>query len=182
MIAVMSHLDKDGAERQALERLGCKEGAVPISYEGKAVSVWTEENLNTACDLLGTCRWVIPWGYTYKLEMPAKLFTLASGHETSEDDLLWTARRVLTLERIFRVNRGIRRDSLPKRLFEAAVPDGKYKGEKLDREKFEQMLDDYYDLRGWNKEGVPTEETLKKFDLLPGNVSRSGMSKSRSTN
>ena len=75
------------------------------------------------------------------------------------------AQRTFTLERAFKVIKGVRRDSLPKKLFESAVPDGLYKGERLDKEKFENMLDEYYSLRGWDEDGIPTEETLKKFGL-----------------
>jgi aldehyde:ferredoxin oxidoreductase len=74
-----------------------------------------------------------------------------------------------TLERAFDVRRGKRRkdDTLPKRLFETAVPGGRYKGERLDRASFDRMLDEYYALRGWDKDGIPTPETFAKFDLSP---------------
>jgi aldehyde:ferredoxin oxidoreductase len=114
---------------------------------------------------VGTCYWLIPWGVTYKLEIPAKLFSLATGTDVTEDDLLSAAQRVLTLERAFRAQRGIRRDGLPMRLFDTSVADGVFAGEKLDRRKFEEMLDEYYRLRGWDGDGVPTEETFQKFDL-----------------
>jgi aldehyde:ferredoxin oxidoreductase len=43
---------------------------------------------------------------------------------------------------------------------------GPYKGEVLDREKFEEMKDEYYQIRGWNKEtGVPTREKLVELNL-----------------
>ena len=155
---------KEEMEKLAQERFGSKEAAVPNSYEKKGLMVWDQENRSTAGDLVGTCKWIIPW-HIHKLDIPAKLFSLATGRETSEDDLLWAAQRIFTLDRAFRVIRGVRRDSLPKRLFETAVPDGIYKGERLDKEKFENMLDEYYSLRGWDKDGIPTEETFKKFGL-----------------
>ena len=47
-----------------------------------------------------------------------------------------------------------------------AVPDGPYKGERLDPEKFERMLDDYYRARGWDvNTGIPTKETLLRYGL-----------------
>jgi len=156
---------KEDREKLAEELYGSREAAVPHSYEKKGLTVWDAENRCTAGDMLGTCKWLIPWGVTYKLDIPAQLFSLATDRPTSEDDLLWAAQRTLTLERAFRVLREIRRDALPNRLFESAVPDGVYKGERLDREKFEDMLDEYYSLRGWNEEGIPAEETFKKFAL-----------------
>ena len=43
---------------------------------------------------------------------------------------------------------------------------GKFEGEVLDRDKFEAMKDEYYTLRGWDKEtGIPTREKLEELDL-----------------
>ena len=65
------------------------------------------------------------------------------------------------------VIKGIRRkdDTLPKRLFETEVSGGPFKGERLDRQKFNKMIDEYYQLRGWDEDGVPKEDTFKKFGL-----------------
>jgi aldehyde:ferredoxin oxidoreductase len=60
---------------------------------------------------------------------------------------------------------GRKEDHLVGKWADEPVPSGKYKGEKIDPEKWEQMLDDYYRLRGWNQNGVPTPEKLKELDL-----------------
>jgi aldehyde:ferredoxin oxidoreductase len=76
--------------------------------------------------------------------------------------------RVRNLERMFDVRQGLRRkdDSLPKKFFDQPLKSGPYKGEVLDREKFEEMKDEYYQIRGWNKEtGVPTREKLVELNL-----------------
>jgi aldehyde:ferredoxin oxidoreductase len=39
------------------------------------------------------------------------------------------------------------------------------KGTKLDRQKYYQMLSWYYELRGWDQNGIPTPETLKRLGL-----------------
>ena len=71
------------------------------------------------------------------------------------------------MERAFNVIKGIRRkdDTLPKRLFETPTPGGPFKGVRLDKKKFDQMVDEYYALRGWDEDGVPAEETFNKFGL-----------------
>jgi aldehyde:ferredoxin oxidoreductase len=155
---------REDREKLAQERFGSKEAAVPNSYEKKALLVFDQENRNTAGDMLGTCRWLIPWEIT-ELDIPAKLFSQATGREITEHDLLQAAQRTFTLERAFRAGRGVRRDTLPKRLFKTAVPDGIYKGERLDKQKFEDMLDEYYSLRGWDRNGIPLEEAFMKFGL-----------------
>jgi aldehyde:ferredoxin oxidoreductase len=39
------------------------------------------------------------------------------------------------------------------------------RGKHLDRKKYEKMLDEYYELHGWDSDGMPTPETLKKLEL-----------------
>jgi aldehyde:ferredoxin oxidoreductase len=39
------------------------------------------------------------------------------------------------------------------------------KGVKVDREKYEQMLSWYYELRGWDQNGIPLKETLDRLGL-----------------
>ena len=77
--------------------------------------------------------------------------------------------RIYTLERMFNLREGFSRkdDTLPERYFKEPTPIGLAiaRGKKIDREKFEQMLDEYYALHGWDKNGLPTEETLKKLGL-----------------
>ena len=45
------------------------------------------------------------------------------------------------------------------------VSTGTHKGEKLDPEKWEVMLDEYYSLRGWDNNGVPTPAKLKELGM-----------------
>ena len=57
-------------------------------------------------------------------------------------------------------------DILPKKFFEKPLTKGKYEGAVLDREKFEQMKDEYYEGRGWDKAtGIPTREKLVELGL-----------------
>ncbi len=46
------------------------------------------------------------------------------------------------------------------------IPDeGVAKGAVVGKEEFELGLDDYYAVRGWTREGIPTLEKLKDLDL-----------------
>jgi len=56
-------------------------------------------------------------------------------------------------------------DRLPERWFEEPHTQGKVKGMKIDREKYEQMLSYYYELRGWDENGIPLKETLDALGL-----------------
>ena len=142
-----------------------KKAVYPGTYDNKALMVWDQANKYKGPDMLGICK--SPWSITQSLEIPAKLFSLATGVDASEDDLLFAAQRVQVLERAFDVMRGISRkdDTLPKRMFETEVPGGPLKGERLERNEFDKMLDEYYAVSGWDKDGVPREETFRKFGL-----------------
>jgi len=68
------------------------------------------------------------------------------------------------------VREGVTRkdDRLSDRYFDEPTPDGLpiVRGAALDRQKFEKMLDEYYQHHGWDKNGIPTEKTLKRLGLI----------------
>jgi len=72
--------------------------------------------------------------------------------------------RIHNMERLFNLKAGFtnKDDTLPLRLLKEPIPSGPSKGEvcQLDR-----MLPEYYKLRGWDKEGVPTKEKLRELGL-----------------
>lgn len=94
----------------------------------------------------------------------------AVGLEFSPTEYLKVGERIWNLTRLFNIREaGISRkdDTLPPRVFEEALPmppDGEEKV-RLPREEFEKMLDEYYALRGWDENGVPTKEKLGELGL-----------------
>ena len=58
-------------------------------------------------------------------------------------------------------------DILPPRLMNEPVPSGPAEGHKafISKKDFEQCLDGYYELRGWNRNGEPTAETVKRLRI-----------------
>jgi len=159
---------KEKMENLAVSLFGRRDAAFPTGYLDKALLAWDSENRHCVGDLLGVCKFIIPWGYTISMEMPARLFSLAAGKETSEEELFIAAQRTITLERAFNAIKGIRKrhDMPPMRLFDKPVTDGKFRGEVLDQASFNQMLSEYYELRGYDSEGVPTKKTFEKLGLL----------------
>jgi len=97
----------------------------------------------------------------------AELITKDTGFEMGADDYVKLGERIWNLVRIFNLREGFTRkdDTLPARFFEEHIEDGPAKGEIIPRDKFEKMLDLYYEIRGWNKEGVPTESKLNELGL-----------------
>ena len=136
------------------------------TLEDRVDIVIFHQHVRPMFDALGVCR--LPW---IELEIPlefyAKAYTAATGIETTIDELLKRSEGIYNITRAINVRRGIRRkdDYPPDRVFEDPVLKGSRRGNKLSREEYEKLLDLYYEKRGWNKEGVPTEEKLRELGL-----------------
>lgn len=141
------------------------------SYEGKSRMVWWQELLYAVVDSIGLCKFqtVFCAVHAPSWEEFSKLIHLSSGMEFSRDQLMEIAERIYTLERMFNIREGFTRrdDALPERFFKEPTPIGLpiVKGKKIDRERFNMMLDEYYVLHGWDNKGVPKKETLEKLGL-----------------
>ena len=138
------------------------------SLEGKAEKTVELQHLRPLFDTLGICRF--PWvEIDFELEHYEDIFQLITGMDLSWEDLLRASERIWNLNRAFNMKHidgfGRNDDSVPERFFEEDVPTGPAEGQKLPRSDFEELLDRYYELRGWDEEGHPTVQTLKELDL-----------------
>ncbi len=75
-----------------------------------------------------------------------------------------TGERIFNQERLFNLKAGLtaKDDTLPKRMLEEPMPDGPAKGMVV---HLNEMLPEYYRLRGWSPEGVPTSMRLRELGL-----------------
>lgn len=142
-----------------------------LAYEGKAQMVTYQEILHRVINSLGIC---IYNTITYNLDfmdLPeiAELFSAATGLETSVEDFKRLATRQLNLEKAFNLrftNFDRRADLPPLRELYEPIKSGPLKGWKIDEVKWNKMLDDYYDLHGWDrKTSYPKRETLESLGL-----------------
>jgi len=92
----------------------------------------------------------------------SKLTPLLVGFELNENELKALGERIVNLARAFNVKEGISRkdDSWPERFFKEPLPDGASKGQLIDKGEFGKMLSEYYELRGWGEDGIPSREKL----------------------
>jgi len=141
------------------------------SYEGKSRMIWWQELLYTVTDSIGVCKFqtVFCAVHAPKWDEFSRLIRLATGMEFSKNELMETGERIYTLERLFNLREGFTRkdDTLPERYFKEPTPIGLpiAKGKKIDKERFERMLDEYYTLHNWDTDGVPKKETLERLKL-----------------
>jgi len=89
-----------------------------------------------------------------------------TGWEVTEGDMNVLADRVASVTRAFNVREGASRkdDTLAPRTFQPEIS-GPQKGKKFTPQMLESMLDKYYALRGWDREGRPTRDTLERLDM-----------------
>lgn len=94
----------------------------------------------------------------------AEAYSAVTGLNVTEEDLNKRSERIINLERMYNVKNGFSRenDTLPKRFIEEPMPDGASKGQTVD---LEFLLDQYYEVMGWDEKGIPTQKKLKELDL-----------------
>ena len=139
------------------------------SYRGKGRMVWWHELLHAISDALGVCRFLTAFSSPHGLQYRqfARFIRLATGLEITSGQLRTIAERIYTLERMMLVADGITRkdDTLPKRYFEEPIPEGPAKGCVIEKPHFDRMLDEYYGLHGWGKDGIPLKRTLNRLGI-----------------
>ncbi len=163
-------VDQLGYEDVAAERWGADklpEIINPYTEKYKAAAVVETENAYCLRDTLIVCWYSVSWPPIFWVEDFAEVLPLATGIESLGDigHLTEIAERQVTLKRLFNAREGITRedDALPDRFTKTPMPEGPGKGEMVN---LDPMLDDYYRLRGWDREtGLPTDETIDRLGL-----------------
>ncbi len=97
----------------------------------------------------------------------ADLLSAVTGWEFTEQSVWQLGERLNNLCRMFNVREGFSRkdDYLPRRLMEEPIKDGLSKGEMISQQDLDFMLDEYYEARGWDKNGIPTAAKLQELGL-----------------
>jgi len=137
-----------------------------FAEEGKGEIAKKLQDFGILPDILGICKF-----YVYNGLGPTELAELISsltGWNIEGEELLSIGERVFNLQRMFNVREGIRKtdDYLPERV--RKIPEfGKYSSVvECEIKAYEQMLDEYYKARGWNREmGIPTKDKLQHLGL-----------------
>ncbi|MFC1980974.1 aldehyde ferredoxin oxidoreductase family protein [Chloroflexota bacterium] len=141
---------------------------VADTWKGKPLMCRWFEDLYSALNALAVC--FFPSGNYLALGPThlSRLFSACTGWDTTPDDVMKFGAKVFTLLKAYSVRQGLTRkdDSWPDRFYEEPLPEGSAKGAVLSRDSIEQLLDEYYELRGWDKRtGLPTKEKLIDLGL-----------------
>jgi aldehyde:ferredoxin oxidoreductase len=132
---------------------------------GKGKLVMDLQDNRAYVDSLGVCT-VVRGSMDFSESPKQEVIETVTGYNFTPR-LMEIGKRIYTFERMILNREGIRRndDRMPERTVSEAVPSGPIKGKTLTREQYETMLDDYYQVRGWDADGVPTKDTVEKLGL-----------------
>jgi len=120
-------------------------------------------------DSLVVCRFIAERGLGTPLnEDIAKIVGYVTGWDITLAELEKIGERIYNLERLINVKRGMSRkdDTLPYRVTNEPIPDGPAKGRYCSKEELDALLDTFYTLRGWDRDGTPTKEKLAELGLI----------------
>jgi len=133
----------------------------PFSHEEISTIVAKFNGVRQFDDCLGSCRLASP---DPKLQLDC--LNAVTGWELTLDDVFTIGRRAINQLRMFNYRHGMKKENeRPSKRYGSVPVDGPIKGKNI-MEKWEGMLENYYNLMGWDPEtGKPLPETLKKLGL-----------------
>lgn len=144
------------------------------AVKGKGKLVIELQDNRAYVDSLGLCT-VVRGAYSFSTKPTPETLLAITGYDFAPH-LMTIGERISNLERAILTREGITRfdDRLPPRMSEP-LPDGPAAGHAISSDMYEIMLDEYYELRGWNSDGRPQPATLARLELtgIVGNGSDS---------
>lgn len=136
----------------------------PEPDEGKVERTIESQHQQATQDASGLCMFPAAYSGSEPAEIVLEQLNAACGMEWSRDDYLLAGERIWNTERMFNLGAGLTPadDTLPKRMLEEPIPAGPAAGKVS---PLREMLPIYYEKRGWNAEGIPSEEKLRALGI-----------------
>jgi aldehyde:ferredoxin oxidoreductase len=135
--------------------------------KGRGKLVRETEDLYAVIDSLIVCKFSRGTYFEGYKDLAA-LYNAVTGIEMTAEELQKAGERINNLGRLFNIREGLSRkdDTLPWKVMNVPIPDeGIAKGSFVSQADLDLLLDDYYEVRGWTKNGVPTVDTLTKIGM-----------------
>lgn len=149
---------------------------IPIPYpvdrfaiEGKGkLTKWNQDARTALADSPTMCVFLMDMAVAdFMFENTANLMEATTGLMYTPDEVHQVGERINNVARVFNTLAGFSRadDDLPERLKTEPIPEGPSKGQLISQADLDAMLDEYYEARGWTKDGVPTRAKLEELRL-----------------
>jgi aldehyde:ferredoxin oxidoreductase len=97
----------------------------------------------------------------------SRLLTAVTGISFTPDEVVKVGERVNNIARLFNIREGFTRadDTFPVRLMNEPIKAGASKGAIISEADLKIMLDEYYEARGWDNQGVPSKAKLVELGI-----------------
>ena len=136
------------------------------STKDKPEFAMRSQHFTAVGDSLVLCRFTSERGFGLFVSEPyAAMLRAVTGWDVTVEELERAGERIVNLERLFNTREGVRRadDVLPWKVMHEPIPDGPSAGMYCPPEELDAMLDEYYRLRGWDSDGIPTAAHLARL-------------------
>jgi aldehyde:ferredoxin oxidoreductase len=147
-----------------LAEYGYFERVNPLGFEGKTSIVKKIQDMICLINSLVMCQFSYQM-YGVRTAQYLSWLNSITGFDLKTDEFLQAGERIFNLKRLINLRRGLsgKDDNLPAR-FLTKLPDVGDEEQKLPL-NLEELLQEYYSLREWNKDGVPTQKKLRELRL-----------------
>jgi aldehyde:ferredoxin oxidoreductase len=140
-----------------------------LAIKGKGrLTKWNQDVRAVTCDCATMCAFLLDMAVPdIACQNTADLVNAATGLDFTSEEIQKIGERLNNVARLFNIDEGFTRrdDSFPKRLMTEPIKAGASKGEVISQAALDEMLDEYYAARGWDKNGTPTPAKLKELGV-----------------
>ncbi|HUT68754.1 MAG TPA: aldehyde ferredoxin oxidoreductase family protein [Dehalococcoidales bacterium] len=129
---------------------------------------WNQDTRAVTCDCATMCAFLLDMAVpAIACQNTADLVNAASGMNFTAADIEKIGERLNNVARLFNIGAGFSRkdDTFPRRLMTEPIKAGASKGQLISQKDLDEMLDEYYAERGWDKNGTPTAAKLKELGI-----------------
>jgi aldehyde:ferredoxin oxidoreductase len=132
------------------------------------LTVWNQDVRAVTCDCAPMCAFLMDMAVpAVACQNTADLVNSAAGTNFTPEQIRNIGERLNNVAKLFNMGEGFTRkdDTFPKRVLTEPIKAGASKGCLISQEALDEMLDEYYEERGWDKDGVPTAAKLEQLGI-----------------
>jgi len=139
------------------------------AIKGKGrLTKWNQDTRAVTCDCATMCAFLLDMAVpAVACQNTADLINAAAGTNFTSAEIEKIGERLNNIARLFNIAEGFTRkdDTFPKRILTESIKAGASKGQLISQKDLDEMLDEYYMERGWDKNGKPTPAKLKELGI-----------------
>jgi len=146
----------------SIPELGYPEPLDRFAVQGKGILVAKLQNLMCLFDSLKLCKFSL--GAGVRMTNIIEWLNYVTGWDIEQEEFLLIGERLFNLKRLYNIRCGMTRkdDVIPQRILTQPRREG---GAPFSLPPLNKMLNEYYEYRDWDKEGIPTKKKIKELGL-----------------